>query len=97
MKKIKKIIGKLLDIQIEEEREYTYGYCNNMHDVLTIIRNCFSHIGRIYIGKNNGTETNIILNDYDTNGEKSGEVICKYKDLIELLQNPYKEERTKTS
>lgn len=88
-KKIRKVIGKLLDIQIEKESKYIYGYCNNMKDVLTIIRNCFSHIGRIYIGKNNGTDTNIILNDYDTNGEKSGEVICRYIDLIELLRDPY--------
>jgi len=88
-KKIRKLIGELLDIQIQEESKYTYGYCSNMHDVLTIIRNCFSHIGRIYIGKNNGTDTNIILNDYDTNGEKSGEVICRYIDLIELLRDPY--------
>ena len=88
-KKIRKIIGKLLDNQMEEEAKYTYAYCNNMQDVLTVIRNCFSHIGRIYVGKNKGIETNIILNDYDTNGEKSGEVICKYIDLIELLRNPY--------
>ena len=88
-KKIRKEIGKLLDIQIEEESKYTYGCCNNMKDVLTIIRNCFSHIGRIYVGKNTGLSTNIILNDYDTNGEKSGEVICKYINLIELLQDPY--------
>lgn len=87
-KKIRKIIGKLLDVQIEEEAKYTYGYCNNMKDVLTIIRNCFSHIGRVYIGKDRGTRTNIILNDYDTN-EKSGEVICRYDDLIKLLRDPY--------
>ena len=60
-----------------------------MKDVLLIIRNCFSHIGRVYIGKNGGSDTNIVLNDYDSNGEKSGEVICKYDDLIELLRSPY--------
>ena len=87
-KKIKKIIGELLDIQIEEESKYTYGYCNNMKDVLTIIRNCFSHIGRTYIGKDRGEDTNIVLNDYDSDG-KSGEVVCKYDDLIDLLRNPY--------
>lgn len=59
-----------------------------MKDVLTIIRNCFSHIGRVYIGKDRGTRTNIILNDYDAN-EKSGEVICRYEDLIKLLRDPY--------
>ena len=93
--KIRKIIGKYLDKQIKEESEYTYGYCNEIQDVLTIIRNSFSHIGRITIGKNKGIETNIILNDYDTNGEKSAEVTCKYTDLIELLRNPYQNKNEK--
>lgn len=88
-RKIRKIIGKLLDIQIEEDLKHTYGKCDNMQEVLTIIRNCFSHIGRIYIGKNNGPKTNIVLNDYDTNGEKSGEIFCRYIDLINLLRQPY--------
>ena len=87
-KKLKKVISGLLDNQIEEESKYTYGYCNNMKEVLTIIRNCFSHIGRVSIGKNRETETIIYLNDYDGNG-KTGEVICKYIDLIELLRAPY--------
>ena len=59
-----------------------------MKEVLTIIRNCFSHIGRVSIGKNRETETIIYLNDYDGN-EKTGEVICKYIDLIQLLRAPY--------
>ena len=95
-KKIRKVIGQLIDAKIEEDSKYTYGHCSNMQDVLTIIRNSFSHIGRIYVGKNNGIETNIVLNDYDTNGEKSGEVICQYIDLIELLRNPYLVEEKKT-
>lgn len=88
-RKLQKILGKLLDYQIEETSKYTYGYCNNMKDVLLIIRNCFSHIGRVYIGKDKGEYTFIILNDYDNNGEKSGEVTCRYTDLIELLRAPY--------
>ena len=92
-KKIRKVIGKLLDIQIEEEAKYTYGYCTNMQEALTVIRNSFSHIGRIFIGKERGEYTHIVLNDYDTNGEKSGEVICQYMDLIELLSNPYQIEK----
>ena len=74
---------------MEEESKYTYGFCNDMQSVLTIIRNSFSHIGRVYMGKNKGVDTNVILNDYDTNGEKSGDVICRYGDLIQLLKNPY--------
>ena len=94
-KKIKKILGELIDLKIEEESKYTYGYCNNMQDVLTIIRNCFSHIGRIHFGKSNGELTNIILNDYDNNGIKTGQLVCKYIDLIELLSNPYQVENQK--
>ena len=88
-RKIQKIISRLLSAQIEEESKYTYGYCNNMKEVLLIIRNCFSHIGRIYIGKDRGENTYIVLNDYDNDGQKSGEVVCRYQDLIELLREPY--------
>ena len=88
-RRVKKVIGRLLDCKIEEEAKYTYGYCNNMKDVLVIIRNCFSHIGRVYIGKDRGMGTNVVLNDYDSDGKKSGEVICRYADLIKLLWEPY--------
>lgn len=88
-KQIKKIIGNLFDAEIEENSKYTYCYCKNMDEVLTIIRNCFSHIGRITFGKNNGHDTIINLNDYDNNNEKSGEVTCRYFDLIKLLGTPY--------
>lgn len=91
-KQIRKIISTLLDTQKEIESKYMYGYCDNMEEALTVIRNCFSHVGRISLGKNHGDLTTIILNDYDTNGEKTGEVICKYGDLINLLSAPYQKE-----
>lgn len=87
--KIIKVIGSLYDKQIEMMSKYTYGYCNDMVEVLTIIRNCFSHVGRIYIGKDRGEQTNVVLNDYDTDNTKSGTVICTYMGLINLLRNPY--------
>jgi hypothetical protein len=65
-----------------------------MKDVLTIIRNCFSHVGRIYIGKDKLLSSFIILSDFDNNGEKSGEVICSYDNLIKLLNEPYQIEDT---
>ena len=86
--KVEAKAGELSD-QIEIESQYTYSYCSKMEDVLTIIRNSFSHIGRIYIGKYHGSSTTIILNDYDTDGKKSGDVICRYEDLIQLLRDPY--------
>jgi len=85
--KIRDIIAKLLEKQIELESEYTYSSCNNMKDVLTIIRNSFSHIGRITIKNDKGINTNIILNDYDNNG-KTGEVRCTSGSLIQLLRAP---------
>lgn len=88
-KQIKKLLSKLLESQIEEESKYTYCRCNNMNEILTIIRNCFSHIGRITFGKNNGPFTIINLNDYDNNNIKSGEVRCEYIDLVNLLGYPY--------
>ena len=90
-KKIKKVISKLIDIKIKETSLYTYGYCNNMQEVLMIIRNSFSHLGRIYIGKEKGLNTIIILNDYNQQHEHSGEVICNYQNLINILNNPYQQ------
>ena len=84
-RKIKKIIGQLIDKQIDLEKEYITGYCSKMKDVLEIIRNSFSHIGRVYIGKDN----NIVLNDYDNNNNKSGEVISTYENIISILKDPY--------
>ena len=89
-KKIKKAIGNLLDIQMEESK-YIYGYCYDMKEVLNIIRNCFSHIGRVSV-----SDGNLYLNDYDSNGEKSGEVICKYDNLINLLRNPLVNQKVKS-
>ena len=94
-RKIKKLIGSLLDFKKDEESKYTYGYCNSMEDALTIIRNSFSHIGRIFMGKDKGEETTVILNDYDSNNEKSGVVTCRYNDLIELLESPYEFSKNK--
>ena len=78
-----------MNVQMEELSKYVYGYCTNIEETLTIIRNAFSHIGRIYIGKDSGFETYIVLNDYDTDYKKSGKVVCKYADLIRFLGVPY--------
>lgn len=96
--KIRKIIGKIMEEKIEFEKEFKYGCCD-MEETIKIIRNCFSHIGRMYIGKDRQMDTIVILNDYDNNNEKSGEVICRYVDLINVLTQPLqsvKEETTLT-
>lgn len=95
-KKVKKIIGKMLDEKIEEESKYTYGICYNMSEALTIIRNSLSHVGRISLGKNKGPDTRIILNDYDNDNEHTGAVICKYSDLLMVLGVPFCVEQNKS-
>lgn len=87
-KKIRKIIGTLLDKEITMDSQVTFGYCN-MSDAITIIRNSFSHIGRIFVDKSNNISPIIVLSDYDNNGDKSGEVVCNYFDLINLLRIPF--------
>ena len=88
-RKIRKLIGKYIDKQIEFESKYTYGCCYTMKEVLEVIRNSFAHVGRIYVGKERGLDTVCILNDFDSSYEKTGEVICLYENLLELLRNPY--------
>ncbi len=90
-RKVKKVLSKLLDEQIEINGEYTYNFCNNMNDVLTIIRNAFSHVGRVSIGRDKKDYTMVLLNDYDSNNKKTGQVTCRYVDLIRLLENPYQD------
>ncbi len=85
---IKNLMKRLYDAYIESELFNAYWNCDDMSETLTIIRNCFSHLERIYVGKNKGLDTTIILSDYDNTGEKSGEVITTYKQLLYLLSLP---------
>lgn len=87
-RKVKRLILKKVDEQIKIASHNYYGYCDNMQEVLTIIRNSFSHIGRVNISRNNGINTMVALNDYDNNNERTGVVFLRYIDLIELLTIP---------
>ena len=91
--KIKKIISKYLNEKIEEESKFIYGYCNNMKDVLTVIRNCFSHIGRTNL--QNKRLKSYCLIDYDNNQEQSGIVFGTYENLINLLSTPFVDDTKK--
>lgn len=86
---IKKAIGEYMIEMTKIRSNYIYGYCRSMEEALVIIRNAFSHIGRIYVGKERFKNTTIILNDFDIDGKKSGAVMCPYFDLINLLRNPF--------
>ena len=81
--KIKKIIFGLLEIKAEEEAISMFSRCNTMKEALEIIRNGFSHIGRVRI-TDKGL---VIINDYDENKNKTGEIICYYDTLLDLLLN----------
>ncbi|MBE6152613.1 MAG: hypothetical protein E7166_00085 [Firmicutes bacterium] len=87
-KKVKKVISKILDIKIEEETKYIYRYCNNSNEVIEIIRNCLSHIGRINIIQDDYNEAKVIFNDYDNNHIHSGTVVMPYKQFIKVLNYP---------
>lgn len=88
-KKVKKVISSLLEQKYKETSKYTFAQCYDMKDVLEIIRNSLSHMGRIYIGKDRTTDTFVVLNDYENNGGKSGEVLSTYMGIINLLRDPY--------
>lgn len=94
-KKIKKSISKILDIKIEEDMKYIYRYCNNSNEIIEIIRNSLSHIGRINIIQDSFSQTKIIFNDYDNNHIHSGAVIMPYNDFLKLLKDPLKETNEK--
>lgn len=93
---IKKAIGEYLNDMMQLQSNYMYGYCRTMEEVLVIVRNAFSHIGRMYVGKDNFEDTLLILNDFDTDGKKSGAVVCRYFDLINMLRNPLFEDEKST-
>lgn len=73
---------------IEAECKDAYWIEEDMKVALNVIRNCFSHLERIYLGPDRKMNTTIILSDYDTKGKKSGEVITTYADLIYMLSLP---------
>lgn len=89
-KRIKDCILKLYDKKVENETEYASVLSDDdMHDTLEIIRNCFSHIGRIYVNENRGLDTLITMVDYDSDNVQSGCVVIKLRTLIELLKKPF--------
>lgn len=88
-KQVKKVISSLLDKKYKETSMYTFAYCFDMTDALEIIRNSLSHMGRIFIGRDRNAGTYVILNDYENNGGKSGEVIGTYESIVNLLRDPY--------
>ena len=97
--KIKKAINKLAQTYIEETSKYTFGRCRTMNEAITIIRNCFSHIGRITLGEEKmdrylRIHRYIYLTDYDNDNEISGILQCEYEDLLKIINTPYEKEKT---
>lgn len=87
-KRIAEIIDLIYEDYIETESKDAFWAADDMKVALTIIRNCFSHLDRIYIGSDRKAHTTIILSDYENDGTKSGEVIISYEKLTNLLLQP---------
>ena len=98
---LKKQLKTELFNYVEETSKFTYGRVRTMNDALTIIRNCFSHIGRITIGNEKigkylKTYKYIHMTDYDEKNNKSAFLECKYDNLLKVLNAPYEEQKQKT-
>lgn len=98
---LKKQLKRALVDYVSVTSKYTYGRVKTMNDALTIIRNCFSHIGRTTIGKEKigkylQTYRYIHMTDFDEKNNISGMIECKYDDLLKILNSPYEEQKQKT-
>jgi hypothetical protein len=87
-KRIAEIIDLIYEDYIAIESKDAFWSTDDMKVALTIIRNCFSHLDRIYIGSDRKANTTIILSDYENDGKKSGEIIISYEKLTSLLLQP---------
>lgn len=85
-------IKELYNDYINAELKDAFWKVDDMKETLTIIRNCFSHLERIYIGHDKKDNTTIILNDYDNNGNKSGEIITTYGHLLYMILRPLEDQ-----
>lgn len=94
-KKVKKVISKILEIKKEEEKKYIYRHCSNADEVIEIIRNSLSHIGRINIIQDVSNQIKIIFNDYDNNHNHSGTVVMEYNEFLDLLSSPLSVDKEK--
>lgn len=91
-KKILDNIKAIYNEYIKLEEKDAYWKVDDMKEALTIIRNCFSHLERIYVGHNKQLNTTIVLSDYDNSGNKSGEVITTYGNLLYILSRPLEDQ-----
>ena len=83
----KALIEKLNEIK-EYEMRNRYGYVTDPKEWLLVLRNCFSHVGRISIKENLGLESQVTLTDFDNNNERTGIVFCKYAAILDVLFKP---------
>lgn len=64
----------------------------------TIIRNSFAHTGRIFVeSKEPGGDVNVVLTDYDTNGNLSAVVRTNVSSLLKFFSHPVFERVVSTS
>ena len=86
-KTLKATIIDLYNKLTEVESKYLYRK-TSPKETLEIMRNCFSHIGRINISNYMPiTENRIIFLDYDKNNELSGKIECNFMKLVRALDD----------
>lgn len=87
--RIRDCILRIYDAKVKNDINYSNAISTSMKDALVVIRDSFSHIGRIYVGKNFGLDTTIIMRDYYDNEDlESGCVILKLSTLLDILEKP---------
>ncbi len=89
---LKNTINSLTERLSTIEIEGTMAYIYDMNDTLTIMRNSFSHLGRIYISSNRDLDSLVILNDYNCDNIESGIVTTNIESICTLLQMPLKDD-----
>ena len=85
---LKGLILNLIDETYEIEKEYYYG-STDLDETITIIRNSLSHIGRLVLQEN---RFDLLFNDYDDEGVKTGFVMGNIYDLVRLIEFPISED-----
>lgn len=83
----KDIILKLQGIIDTIEKECFFNSNCTMEDVMTIMRNCFAHPGRVTYTIDKDGEPILVLNDYYEN-EKTGQIIIHPEDFFKLINEP---------
>ena len=94
-KLLKEYILRYFDKAVEEESKYFLGECGE-EETIEIIRNCFSHSGRIDISDYHPiSRADLNFRDYDDEGNLSAIAHTNYLDFVSFLGNCIEEDSNK--